>query len=1242
MPKFSVKKPFTVLVGVILALVLGLVSLSKMSTDLLPTINLPYLMVVAPYPGASPEQVESSLTAPLEAALGTINGVENVTSTSSENFGMVMLEFAEDTDMDSAMVKATTKLNQLADQLPERASTPTITEITADMMATEYLAVDYSGMDIFQLSEYVESTVIPAIERINGVARVSSVGLVKQTVEVSLNQEKIQKINDKLLAQVSQRLKEAMDELDKAQAQLYKGQAEIKSGKQKLKEGQEELEYRQEELSSQLRDMLDAVNDKIQDIQDKIDQLQDYISQFPEEYGLQEDLEELAKKLEELWAYRDELEQVLEELELHPLDPELGDAAAQLLFSGLQAQLAVGQLQVTTGEAQLKAGQTQLDAAKKEYEAARDEALRSANLDQLLNMQALAQIIGAQNFSMPAGYIADEQGEKFLLKVGDNYESVEELEGALLVTMDGIGDVRLSDVADVSVVDNSQDAYAKVNGNQAVLMSIYKGSTASTSDVSDACNEKAAQMMEEDGNLRLTPIMDQGEYIRLIVSTVTKNLFMGAALAVIVLIFFLKDVRPTLVVAISIPLSVLVALVAMYFSGISINIISLSGLGLGIGMLVDNSIVVIENIYRLRNHDIPPARAAVQGTRQVAGSIISSTITTICVFLPMLFTTGLVRQLMMDLALTITFALLASLVVAMTVVPCAGSTVLKKTSAKKHLWFDKMLVAYDKSLRWCLQHKALPLILAVALVVGCVWQLGRMGMVLLPQISSNQMTMTVSLPEDTQKQAAYQVADQVMDAVLQVPGVETIGAMSSDSANELMAGAAGMSMGGGSSTSAVTGFSYFLVLDEEGGKDQEAVRSAILDSTKDLPCTVSVDGSSMADASALLGSGMEVDIYGQNLDVLLDLSHQVMDILDSVEGIENISNGQEAGDTVISLVVNKDEAMRLGLTVAQVYSQLAQTLTTDAVSTTLTVTDGSYQVNIVDTTKTPTLENILDFAFETETVDQDGQMVRSTHTLGEFATQTEGKGVASINRENLSRLMQVTSSTAQGYNTSILARQVQQKLDALTVPDGYTVEIAGETTQVTEMITQMGSMMLLALLLIYLVMVAQFQSLLSPFIVLFTIPLAFTGGFLAMILTREEISLVSLMGFLILMGVVVNNGIVFVDYANQLRLGGLSRREALVATGKTRMRPILMTTLTTILSMITMLFSSDPGSEMGHGMAVVIVGGLLYATVMTLYIVPVMYDILFKRNPVNIDVGDEGLDDLPDDAAEFLAQGAGQ
>ena len=1390
MSKYSVKKPYTVLVAVVLVLVLGFVSFTKMTTDLLPSINLPYLMVVTTYPGASPEKVESSVTAPLESALGTVTGVENVTSTSAENYSMVMLEFDEDTNMDSAMVKVSSAVDQVAGQLPDLAGTPSIMEITPDMMATMYVSASYDGKDIYDLSSFAEEELLPYLERQSGVASVSTVGMVERQVEVRLNQTKIDQVNDKMLVKVSSKLADAKQELDDAYQKLVDSQQDLTDGKNDLLDGQQELDDGKNELTDSAKKTYQTLVDSGYQLSALVEQLNERQSLQTEQqllkagqqantlkqaisgiamaqrtpaaiqataaqlvaqgmdaetagklaaafctgqlhegdtgyeqaaaaYGaalaadpsinLQMSFDEALAVVSAMSAedcagnsvfqqlngamggtlatgadlanlYRtaaaasnayggddaamtaraQEIEQRLAVLNLTFQQVEAATGMSAEQIPELYKQIEAGKLQAAagfgSGDAQLSYAQSQLDSAKDQldsaqdqiddgfdqlndaydnYEKSRKEALENANLDSLLNMSTLSGMITAQNFDMPAGYIkaGDGSDNQWLLRVGEDFKSVDELEGILLCSIDGIGDVRLGDVATLTVIDNAGDAYAKVNGNDAVVLSIFKGSTAGTSEVSKTCNKAIAQLEEKYPGLHITPLMDQGDYIKLIVNSVLSNLIWGALLAVVVLAFFLKDVKPTIVVAFSIPFSVMAAIVLMYFSGVTLNMISLSGLALGVGMLVDNSVVVIENIYRLRGRGVPAARAAVQGAKQVTSAVTASTITTICVFLPMVFTSGLTRELLTDMALTIAYSLLASLIVALTVVPCMSVTVLKKSEQKKHPWFDKMLDGYEKILRQCLKHKVVPLVLAVALLGAAAWSATRMGMVMMPDVSGNQISVTVTMDEGVDKDTAYAKADEVMDRILAVDGVDTVGAMSASSAGGMLG-----SMGAAVSDD-YTDYSYYIMLSDEESSRIDEISQAITDNTRDMGCEVEVSTSGAMDMSSMMSSGMEVDLYGKDLDDLLSASEDVMALLGQVEGFEEISNGQEDGDALIHLVIDRDAAMRQGLTVAQIYQELSAALTTETTSTSVSINGTDMDVVLVDEDDPLTLANLMDYDFKVSKTDEDdGSTYTEHHKLSEFATRQDGTSVASISRENQTRKMSVTATTAEGYNTTLLSRQVETLLADYQAPDGVTVSIGGERTNVADMMTQMVQMIALALLFVYLVMVAQFQNLIGPFIVIFTIPLAFTGGLLALSLTGTALSMVSMMGFLVLSGVVVNNGIVFVDYANQLWQGGLDKTTALVATGRTRMRPILMTALTTILAMCTMLFSNDAGSALGKDMALVIIGGLTYATLMTLFIVPVMYDVIFRRAPKVVDTGSDDLDDVPDDAAEYMEE----
>lgn len=1315
MSKYCVKKPYTVVVAVVMVIVLGVISFMNMVTDLLPAMELPYVVVVTTMPGASPEQVESQITAPLEAGLGTVNGVTNVTSTSSENVSTVVLEFDGGTNMDSAMVNLSTAVDQVRGALPDTAGNPMLLQISPDMLPVMIAAVDMEGMDVYQLTDFASETVIPAFERQAGVASVSGTGLVEKSVEIRLNEEKIEAINTKVLASVDEELADAKAELDDAKKKVEDGRAELESGKTALGNQQGDTAAELADASAQLdsaiaqaqalasqQTALEASKAALKEEQKALEgynmlnaafaglestlleQMGGLFGSYEELYAawsaapdmfpgldlpaslpasVHEAAEMPAADFEKMKALlsqgpmagqvaaltQDSLKNMLAMVGSNAEDPSarldqikvaLADLNTELIAAKAMAEqakagvekaqeaykkLEEGKIlaaagfgsasaQLAAAESALKEGEAQLEDAQEQFEDARKAALEQADMSQLLTKEMVANLVMAQNFAMPAGYLY--QGEdQYLLKAGDAFSSVEEVENALLLHMDAgdVGDVRLSDVADVTVIDNSGESYARMNGNPAVAVSIQKASTASTSEVSKTVNEAIEELEAKYPGLRITPLMDQGVYIQMTVDSVLSNLGWGAVLAVLVLAVFLKDLRPTLVVAFSIPISLMFAVVLMYFSGVTLNMISLSGLALGVGMLVDNSIVVVENIYRLRSQGVPAAKAAVRGAKQVSGAIAASTLTTVCVFLPIVFTDGLTRQLFVDMGLTIAYSLLASLIVALTLVPTLSATMLRESKEKRHPWFDKMLEGYGGALDFCLRFKAVPLTLATALLALCIWHTTRMGMEFIPSMSANQISAALTLPEDTKRADAYALTDEAMALMQQVEGVETVGAMDGGTGMSMMG------MGGAAASDTVESMSFYLVLDENADSKKAADDLAAL--SGQLPgCEVSVTTSSM-DMSVLGGSGVELIVRGPDVDELNRITHDLMDILRGVEGLEEPTNGQEEGTPQLRLVVDKDAAMRCGLTVAQIYSELASALTTETTSTTLTVGAEDYEVVVADERGRLDRDTLMNYEFEVAGTGPDAEP--ETHTLSEFASLKDDLSLAAVNRENQQRYMTVSAAVKEGYNATLISREIQPTLDSYDLPDGYTIEVGGETQSVADAMQDLVLMILLAVVFIYMIMVAQFQSLLGPFIVMLTMPLAFTGGLGALWIAGLPLSVISMLGFLILAGVVVNNGIVFVDYANQLRLEGMEKRAALIETGKTRMRPILMTALTTILAMSTLAFSTGMGAELSKPMALVTMGGLGYATLLTLFIVPVFYDLLFRKPMKKIDVDDE-------------------
>lgn len=1305
MTKLSVKKPFLTIVAIIIVLVIGVVSMTKMKTDLLPEISMPYLMVITTEPGASPEKVENDVTKPLESALGTVSGVKNVMSNSAENYGLIMLEFVEDTNMDSAMVKVSAAINQT--KLPDICGTPNIMEISMDMMATMYTTVHYEGKDIIELTDFTKEVVIPYFERQQGVASITPIGSVTQTIEVKLNEQKIEEVNDKILVKTNDKLADAHDKIVKAEEKLEKAQSKLEKEKDNLAETQSDTN---DGISSALSKLDQAnatkaayeaslsslnaskgalegekkayIDNKIQESYDGLNQM---FAGFGQSMGQMAAMSgvEIPADVEDAIANPDKFNKFSEwvtaagfgdklngltvdsmkrlsdivNVRIPQIDTAIANLdieikAAEAIVSNINEQMkdidknyqdalkgafdaAAG---FGSGDAQMAAGLTQIDTAKKELEDAKKQlkdskkaARENANLDKLLTLEALSGIIYAQNFSMPAGYVDDANDNQWLIKVGDEYNEMEQINSMILTKVPGAGAVSLKDVADVTLIDNSDSTFTKFNGDDAILLSIYKASTANTSDVSKKCYKAMEELENKYEGLEIVSFSDQSQYISLFLSSVLSSILIGSLLAIIVLVMFLKSVKPTLVVAFSIPFSVLFAIVIMYFSGININVMSLAGLSLAIGMLVDNSIVVIENICRLREKGISAPRAAVQGTKQVAAPIIASTITTICVFLPMVFTTGMVKDLVVPFALTISYALTASLLVALTVVPCISSMILKKVKPKKQTLFNKFQNIYGKMLAWCLRFKFVTLIIAVGLLVFSIYEVFRMGIVMIPNMAGDTISVMAVVPEDYDKEQATKMGNDVLDAIIGVEGVKNVGAMDSTSSINMVAG--GMAQNG--ENTVFSGFTYYIIPNEEIDtiEEMEDLTQRLKSSVEGIEGDIKVGNEEAT--SSMISSGIKVRVYGDDIETVIAASEEVADIMEKVDGITEVSNGIEESDKALHLVIDKDKAAKKGLTVAQIYQSISDKLTTKKTAATLSIEGSDVEISIVDELGKPVYDNLMDLEIIATTMGSDGTQQEKEYKLSDFATREEVDTASVINRYNQEMYIEVSSSVEDGENATLLSRELEPLIDEYQAPDGCRVEITGESEETMEMVEQMLLAILLGFLLIYLVMVAQFQSLLSPFIVLFTIPLAYTGGLIGLLIAHEEISAMSLMGFMVLMGTVVNNGIVFVDYVNRLRIQGLGKRDALIATGKTRIRPILMTALTTVLAMSNMIVTRDISSTMSKGMAIVVVGGLLYSTLMTLFIVPIMYDILFRRKPTVIDVGDD-LDDEMDDAKEYM------
>lgn len=1289
MPKFSVKKPLTVFVAVLAILVLGVVAYLKMTPDLMPNMDFPYVILVTTDPGASPETVEADITKPLEQSMATLDRIKNVTSSSMDSVSMVVLEFEDGVNMDTASVDIQQKINQLKGSWSDTVGDPYVLKMNPSMLPVQVTALSYDGKDITELSDFVTDTLSPKLEGITGVASVTVSGTVQHQLHVILSQKKLDDLSRRLSDAIAKQLDDAAGQLSSARGQVNSAKAAIRSAEESavrdavtqalttIQDSLKTMRASRDQLQANLRELADIQREKARleaenaPYQAKIEAIRHdpsmteeekqaaiaEIESDPEYVRIQAELAALDLRMAALGVKWDEAVQrakewqkQLEELEKQLRDLETDEGVAKLADQVTAGTLTMADAvtQIISANIQLDSALNQIDQGLQTLEESRSAALSQADLSSSLNLSTITALLTAQNFSMPAGYLK-EDGVNYMVSVGDAIDTRQDLEDLVLfdLGMDGIDPIRMKDVADVAITDNSSEIYDKLNGKDGVIVSFNKQSTYATAEVSDNINSRFRELEAEYEGLSFVPLMDQGDYIYLIINSILSSLGWGALFSVLILYLFLRDLRPTVITLCSIPISVIFAVVLMYFSGVTINMISLSGLAVAVGMLVDNSVVVIENIYRLRAKGATVIQAAVSGARQVLGAITASTLTTVCVFLPIVFVEGITKQLFTDLALTMTYSLLASLIVALTLVPAMASGMLRKEKPQKPGLLDKVYPAYRKAVSWSIHHKLVVLGVSLLLLVGSAGATLARGFAFMPNIDMNTVNLTVSMPEGCTREQAVSLADEVLRRAAQVENVETVGAMMSSSGSSGgMDMTSMMSSGGGAYD--VTAY-ITLTEGASGAKTGQQIEAACTG----MDCTVTASGAMDSYMTYLTGSGVTLNVYGSDMEQMQSAAKTLAAKLATVPGTENVSDGLEQAATALHLSVDRNAAMEKGLTVAQVYMAVASALTDTDSSLSLTLDGLDVSVSIQSPEESRmTREKLMDLEIDPSAMSAMSSMMSAASgsgsmsgmsgmssgsgsmsgmsgmssgstsavqaaepvRLGDIAKLEETVSLNTIHRDQQRRYITVSADVADGYNVTKVTTAAQAAIAEVDLPQGITASFQGENEAIMDAIRQLLLMLLLGIVLVYLVMVAQFQSLRSPLIVMFTIPLAFTGGFLALLLAGIEVSVVSLVGFVMLVGVIVNNGIVLVDYINQLRLEGMGRREAIIEAGVTRLRPILMTSLTTILGLVVMAFGKDVGTALMQPVALVCIGGLLYATLMTLLVVPCMYDILSRRD----------------------------
>ena len=1049
--KFSVDRAITVFMAVFIVIIFGVVSFTNLTTDLFPSLNIPYSVVLTTYPGASPIEVEDQITTPLEETLATTTNIKELQSISQENVSIIILEFNTDTNMDSAVIEMRESLDLLGSSLPEMAGDPMIIKLNPDLLPIMQVSVTKEGFTQHELTQYVETEILPQLERVAGVASVSVSGAYESEIQVVLDEAAIAIVNDNL-------------------------------------------------------------------------------------------------------------EQVYD---------DLGVPSANQL---------------------------------------------------LLDKELISNLLMAQNFEFPVGY-ANVEGIDYLVRVGDEFDSLQGVKDLLIFNVSGLpglDPIQLSvdDIAEVTFVNANDKEYSKVNGENAISISIQKNSEFATTDVTDELNAVMATLMEGDENLAFTVLLDQGEYINQATGNVLENLLYGAILAIIVLIVFLRSARATLTVAVAIPISLMFAIVLIYFTGITLNIVSLAGLALGLGMLVDNSIVVIENIFRMKKEGRSNRDAAIEGTKQVASAITASTITTISVFLPVVFIEGFIREIFFEMAMTIAYSLSASLIIALTLVPAISSKVFKddegqtKTQDDGEPWYKR---AYEATFRFAMKWRFIVLGAVLLLFGGAIALALTNGFEYFPPSDEGQLTVSISNPTDAPLSYDEFVTrlDNISTDFLALEDVEVVGI----SLGSLQGMMFGLSSGNNATAN--------VVLREDRTNTTLEMQAILEDLLDDEYADIDYDiTGAQQETDILTGSGLQVRITGYDLDTLKQKAEELTALIEAVEGVEAVDSGIGVPADEIKITVDKAAAMSFGLTTAQVTGTVAEFLAGEDVTTTLNIEGDLYDLYVYDSDSNYgdteyTLADLENLVIGLNFLDP-SELIR----VRDVATVQTIEGFSSIDHFNGVRSVTVSAEFDEDYNSTFVARDIEAAIADFELPDGYQQELLGENEEIMEALSTMILATILGVILIYMVMAAQFQNLTYPFIIMITLPLAFTGGFLILFFAGMTVSVVAAIGFVVLTGVVVNNGIVLVDYTNQLREQGLEVFDALLEAGKTRLRPIIMTASTTILALSTMAIGVGQGAEIIQPMAVTTIGGLFYATILTLLVVPIMYLILTRHaKPIMLSAG---------------------
>ncbi|SHJ27945.1 efflux RND transporter permease subunit [Desulfofundulus thermosubterraneus] len=834
-----------------------------------------------------------------------------------------------------------------------------------------------------------------------------------------------------------------------------------------------------------------------------------------------------------------------------------------------------------------------------------------------LTLNGLTQALSAENLNVSGGTV--QEGTKDLLvRVTGEFRELDQVRRAV-VGAPGGHPVHLGDVARVEDGHKKITQFSRVDGKPGLSVYIQKQSGANTVQVARAVHKTLDELKKELPGVRFDVVMDQSEFIERSINHVVKEILVGGFLAMLVMWIFLRNLRSTLIISTSIPISIIGTFVLIYFNDMTLNLITMGGLALGVGLIVDDAIVVLENIYRHRQLGYGLVEAARVATDEVGGAVIASTLTTMAVFLPVVFVKGLAAQLFTPLALTVSFAIFTSLVVALTLVPLMASRWLhleeesavpvseesaspgsaasglrgwRKLYKLSERWFNNLNNAYRRLLEWALNHRRRVIIIVSVLFVLSLAAFPLVGFEFMPSMDQGQVSITVEMPRGTSLEETNRVATRI-EKMVQDPWVESI------FTGVGFTGTQGM---WGESSTDVAQITLQLVDKSRRSVTADEVAEILRQRLKEIP-GAKIKVSTVEEGGGMMGGGapVQIQVRGDDMATLTRLGDRVAELVRRVPGTREVASSLQEGRPEVQVLVHRDRAAAYGLSPAEVASTV-RTAVDGTVATRYRT--GGEEVDIRVQLRDDAVTRLPDLSTLT-ILSPTGASV----PLSQVAEIVETRGPHAIDRQDQTRLVTVTAQLA-GRDLGSVIKDIQAGLKGLSLPPGYTVEFSGEQEQMAETFGDLSLALVLAVVLVYLVMVAQFESALYPFIIMFSVPVTMVGVTFSLLVTGRAFSVPAFIGLIMLVGIVVKNAIVFVDYVNILRRRGLERREAILKAGPTRLRPILMTALTAILAMLPMALGIGEGSEGQAPMATVVAGGLAFSTLITLVLVPVIYTIL--------------------------------